>query len=90
MYARYTYDYKIAQLVKNLSAAEETPVQSLCQEDPQEEGIATHASILAWRIPWTGEPGRLQSMESERVQHDLATKQQHFNIYMCTWVSQRF
>ena len=67
MYARYTYDYKIAQLVKNLSAVEETPVQSLCWEDPQEGGIATHSSILAWKIPWTEEPGGLQSMESERV-----------------------
>ena len=45
-------------------------VQSLGQEDPLEEEMATHSSILAWRIPWTEEPGRLQSMESEKVGHD--------------------
>ena len=88
MYASYTYDHRIAQLVKNLSAVEETPVRFLGREDPQEEGMATHSRILAWRIPWTEEPGGLQSMEPERVLHDLVTEQQHFNIYMCTWVSQ--
>ena len=45
-------------------------VQSLGQEDPLEEGMATHSDILAWRIPWTEEPGRLQSMGSQRVGHD--------------------
>ena len=45
-------------------------VQSLGQEDPREEGVATHSSILAWKILWTEEPGRLQSMESQRVRHD--------------------
>ena len=45
-------------------------VQSLGQEDPLEEGVATHSSILAWKILWTEEPGRLQSMESQRVRHD--------------------
>ena len=44
--------------------------QSLGQEDPLEEGMATHSSILAWRVPWTGEPGGLQSMGSHRVGHD--------------------
>ena len=48
---------------------------SLGREDPLEEGMATHASILAWRIPWTEEPGKL-SMGSQRVRHDVATKQQ--------------
>ena len=48
-------------------------VQSLGQEDPLEEGMATHSSILAWRISWTEEPSRLQSMESQRVGHDGAT-----------------
>ena len=58
-------------MVKNLPAMQETWVQSLGQEDPLEKEIATHPSILAWRIPWTEEPGRLQSMESmERVGHD--------------------
>ena len=60
----------MAQLVKNLSAMQETWVQSLGWEDPLEEGLATHSRILAWRIPWTDEPGRLQSMESQRVRHD--------------------
>ena len=50
------------QLVKNLPAMRETQVQSLGQEDPLEKGMATHSSILAWRIPWTEEPGGLQSM----------------------------
>ena len=45
-------------------------VQSLGQEDPLEEGMATHSSILAWRIPWTEEPGGLQSMKLQRVRHD--------------------
>ena len=47
----------VAQMVKNLPAMQETPVQSLGQEDPLEKGKATHSSILAWRIPWTEEPG---------------------------------
>ena len=49
---------------------QDTWVQSLSQEDPLEEGMATHPSIIAWRIPWTEEPGGLQSMESQRVRHD--------------------
>ena len=49
-------------------------VQSLNGEDPLEEGMATHTRILAWRIPWTEEPGRLQSMRLKRVSHDLVTK----------------
>ena len=49
----------VAQTVKNLAAMQETWVQSLGQEDPLEEGMATHSSIFAWRIPWTEEPGRL-------------------------------
>ena len=58
------------QTVKNLPTIQETPVQSLGGEDPLEEKMATHSSVLAWRIPWTGEPGRLQSMGSQRVRHD--------------------
>ena len=49
-------------------------VQSLGLEDSLEEGMATHSSMLAWRVPWTEEPGRLQSMGSQRVGHDLVTK----------------
>ena len=60
----------VAQTVKNLPAMQETWVRSLGQEDPLEEGMATHSSILAWRIPWTEEPGRLQSMGLPRVGHD--------------------
>ena len=60
----------VAQVVKDLPAMQETWVQSLGQEDLLEEGMATHSSILAWRIPWTEEPGSLQSMGSHRVRHD--------------------
>ena len=57
-------------MVKNLPAMLETWVQTLGQEDPMEKGMATHSSILAWRIPWTEKPGGLQSMGSQRVGHD--------------------
>ena len=57
-------------MVKNLPAMWETWVGSLGWEDPLEEGTAAHASILAWRIPWTEETGRLQSMGSQSVRHD--------------------
>ena len=53
---------------------QETLVQSLCWADPLEEGMATHSSILAWRIPWTEEPGGLQSLEKQRVRHNSATE----------------
>ena len=58
------------QLVKNLPAMQEIWVQSLVWEDPLVKGMATHSSILAWGIPWTEEPGGLQSMGSQRVRHD--------------------
>ena len=57
-------------MVKNLSAVWETKVQSLGQEDPLEKGMTAHSGILAWRIPWTEEPGGLQSVGSQRVGHD--------------------
>ena len=57
-------------MVKNLPAMQETRVRSLGQEDPLEKGMAAHSSILSWRIPWTEEPGRLQSLGSQRVGHD--------------------
>ena len=60
----------MAQMVKNLLAVQETWFRSLGWEDPLEKGIATHFSILAWRIPWTEEPDGLQSMGSQRVGHD--------------------
>ena len=55
---------------------QETWAQFLGQEDPLEKEMATHSSILAWKIPWAEEPGGLQSMGSQRVRHHLATKQQ--------------
>ena len=60
-------------VVKNppaMQEPQEMQVQSLGQEDPLEEGMATHSSILAWRIPWTEEPGGLQSMGQQRVRHE--------------------
>ena len=62
--------------VKNLPAMQETWIRFLNEEDALEEETATHSSILAWRSPWTEKPGRLQSMRSQRVGHDLVTKSQ--------------
>ena len=59
----------MAQTGKNLPAVQEMQVQSLGREDPLEKGVATHSSILAWRIPWTEEPGGLQSVGSQSVGH---------------------
>ena len=58
----------------------ETKIQFLGWEDPLEKETATHSSILAWEILWTEEPGRIQSMGSKRVEHDLATKHHHYHI----------
>ena len=63
----------VAQTVKHPPAMWETWIRSLSQEDPLQEGMATHSSTLAWKIPWMEEPGRLQSMGSKRVRHDWAT-----------------
>ena len=60
----------MAQKVKNLPVMQETRVRSLGQKDPLEEGMAMHSSILAWRNPWTEEPGGLWSLGSQRVGHD--------------------
>ena len=68
----------VAQTVKSLPAMQETQVRSLGWEEPLEEGMATHSGILAWRIPRTEDPGRLQSTGLQRVRHDLTTKQQHY------------
>jgi len=57
-------------MIKKVLAMQEIRVRSLGQEDPLEKGMATHFSILAWRIPWTEESGRLQSMGSQRVRHN--------------------
>ena len=58
-----------------MQETQETQVQSLSWEDSLEEEMATHSSILVWEVPWTGEPGGLQSMGSQRVRHDLVTKE---------------
>ena len=60
----------VAQMVENLPATQETWVQSMGQEDALEKEMATYSSILAWKIPWTEEPGGLQSMGLQRVRHD--------------------
>ena len=59
----------VAQVVKNLPAVQETWVRSLTQEDPLEKEMATHSRIIAWKIPWTEEPGMVQSMGPQRVGH---------------------
>ena len=74
-------DFPIAQTVKNLLAMEETRVRSLGQEDPLEKGMPIQSSILAWRIPWTEDPGGLQSMGSQRVGHDWMTN----THIICIW-----
>ena len=67
-----------AQRIKHLPAMQETWIWSLGREDPLEKEMATHSSILAWRIPWTEEPGRLQSMGSQRVRYNWATSLSFF------------
>ena len=69
---------KVAQMVKNLPALQETRVWSLGRKDPLEKGMATHSRILAWTIPWTEEPGGLQSMKSQRIGHDWVTNFKNF------------
>ena len=66
-------DSLVAQRVKSLPAMRETQIRSLGQEDPLEKEMATHSSILAWKVPWTEELGRLQSMGLQRVGHDWVT-----------------
>ena len=73
----------MVQAVKNLPVMQETWVQSLGWEDPLEMGMATHSSVLARKIPWTKEPGRLQSMGSQRVGCDLT------NNSNCKWLKDR-
>ena len=74
-------------VVKNLPAMKETQFWFLGQEDPLEMETATHSSILAWRIPWTEEPGRLQSVGSQRAGHDWVTKTHTCNYFkiLSTW-----
>ena len=70
-------------MVKHLPAMWETQVQSLGQEDPLEKEMATHSSTLAWRIPWTEEPGGLQSVGSQRVRHDRTTSLSFLSCVSC-------
>ena len=76
--------FLVAQMVKKLSAMQETWIRSLSQEDPLEKGMVTHSSILAWRTPWTEEPGGLQSMGLQRAGHDWATNTFVFIILLLT------
>ena len=80
----------VAQTVKRLSAMQKTRVQSLGWEDPLEKEMAAHSSILAWKIPWTTEPGRLRSMRSQRVRHDCETSLSLFKTDFCGVVGLRF
>ena len=75
----------VAQSVKHMPAMWETWVRSLDQEDPLEKEKATHSGTLAWKIPWTEKPGKLQSIGSQRVGHDWVTSL-HFRLY---WISRR-
>ena len=74
----------VAQTVKHLSAVWETKFRSLGWEDPLEKEVATHSSPLAWKIPWTEEPNRLQPVGSQRVRHDWVTSLFFFLIF-CSW-----
>ena len=67
---QYSWASLVAQRLKRLPPMQETRVRSLGQEDPLEKAVAPHSNILAWRIPWTEKPGRLQSKGSQRVGHD--------------------
>ena len=76
----------VIQKVKNLPITQETQVPSQGREVPLEKEMATHSSILAWRIPWTEDPGRQQSMGSQRIEHDWATKTLAFTyLILCLW-----
>ena len=74
--------YVLAQMVKRLPTVWETQVWSLGRENPLEKEMATHSSTLAWKIPWTEEPCRLQSMVSQRVRHDWAASLTHSYVYI--------
>ena len=91
----YSWASLVAQTIKNLPAVKKIQVRSLGGEDLLEKGMATHSSILAWRIPWAEEPGGLQSMGLQRVGHDWATNNtytvdlQRCVSFRCTakWIS---
>ena len=81
---QYSWASLVAQMVKNLPAVQETWFQSLGQKDPLEEGMATYSSILAWRIPWTEEPGGLQSMGCRKAS-DTTEQPTPTHEYVCYW-----
>ena len=83
MIGNFKWDSLVAWTAKSLPSMWETQVQSLGREDSLEKEMETHSSILAWKIPWIEEPGRLQYMESQRVRQDWATSL-HFTSF-CEW-----
>ena len=83
----YSWAFLVAQTIKNPPAMQEILVWSLSWEDPFEEEIATNSGILAWRIPWTEEHGRLQSMELQRVGHDWALTHNSYSTLSCNILS---
>ena len=82
----FIYTFAGTQMVKNLPATQETRVWSLGWEDTLEKGMVTQFSILAWRIPWTEESDRLQSMGLQRVRHDWATNTSTFFLQTCLFI----
>ena len=78
----------VAQTVKHPSTMRETQVQPLGQEDPLEKEMAIHSSAIAWKIPWTEEPGRLQSMGLQRVGHDWTTSHAYVNIWYVKYLKE--
>ena len=83
----FTWVSLVAKMVKRLPAMQDTQVQSLGWEDPLDKEMATHSSILAWKIPWSEKPDKLQSMGSQRVQHD-SQKWLHFcMLFIYVWMS---
>ena len=83
--APFSWAFLVAQTVKNLTAMQEIWVLSLCQEDPLEEDMTIHISILACRIPWTEEPGGLQSMGPQKVEHNWVTKHTTITTFSRWW-----
>ena len=81
----FVFLIQVVLVVKNLPAMQETWVRSLGWEDPLEKGMATHSSVLSWRISWTEEPGGLQSMESQRVRHNWVTNTFTFHLLFLHW-----
>ena len=86
----HPWAFLVAQRVKNLPTMQETQVWYLGQEGLLEKKMATHFSIVAWRIPWTGEPRELQSMQSQRVRHNWVTDTLTFTLSHLKWLAQNW